>query len=87
MEAADEFNKRTSELVADAVSDLMLQSSTTLKVEKALTAARRIHGEEELMAREAIKRNVHLPRPSIQELELHNTMESLRQPLHEELER
>ena len=62
MAAADEFNKRTSELVADAVSDPVLQSSTTLKVEKALTAARRIQGEVELIEREALKRNAHLPR-------------------------
>ncbi|AIZ34745.1 MULTISPECIES: hypothetical protein [Pseudomonas] len=87
MEAADEFNSRTSELVVQAVPDPVLQSSTTLKVEKALTAARRIQGEEELMEREAIKRNAHLPRLSVQELKLHNTMESLRQPLYEELER
>lgn len=87
MEAADEFNSRTSELVVKAVPDPVLQSSTTLKVEKALTAARRIQGEEELMEREAVKRNAHLPRLSVQELKLHNTMESLRQPLHEELER
>lgn len=38
MEAADEFNSRTSELVVQAVSDPVLQSSTTLKVEKALKA-------------------------------------------------
>ncbi|SAM30503.1 hypothetical protein [Pseudomonas sp. 1 R 17] len=42
IEAADEFNSRTSELVVQAVPDPVLQSSTTLKVEKALTAARRI---------------------------------------------
>ena len=87
MEAADEFNSRTNELVAQAVPDPVLQSSTTLKVEKALTAARRIQGEEELMEREAIKRNANLPRLPAQELKLHNTMESLLQPLHEELER
>ncbi|WP_256676076.1 hypothetical protein [Pseudomonas sp. Kh13] len=52
MEAADEFNSRTSELVVQGVLDPVLQSSTTLKVEKALTAARRIQGEEKLMERE-----------------------------------
>ncbi|MGE1152241.1 hypothetical protein [Pseudomonas kitaguniensis] len=77
-EAADEFNRRTSELVVQAVPDPVLQSSTTLKVEKALTAARRIHAEEELMEREAIKRNAHLPRPNMQELELHNNNPSTR---------
>lgn len=87
IEAADELNSRTSELVAQAVPDPVLQNSTALKVEKALTAARRIQGEEELMEREAIKRNAHLPRPNMQELELHNTMESLRHPLYQELER
>lgn len=87
MEAADDFNKRTNERVAQAVNDPELQVSTTLKVEKALTAARRIHDEEELMEREAIKRNAHMPRPAIQDLELLDKMESLRQPLHEQLER
>ncbi|PHN33335.1 hypothetical protein [Pseudomonas sp. ICMP 561] len=84
MEAADEFSNRTGKLVANAVSDPVRQSSTTLKVEKAFTSARRIQGEEDLMERGAIRRNAHLPRPSMQKLGLHNTMESFRQPLHDE---
>ena len=87
MEAANELNQRINERVTQAITDPVLQASTILKVDKALTAARRIHDEEELMAREAIKRNAHLPRPAIQDLKLPKQMDSLRQPLHEQLER
>jgi hypothetical protein len=87
MEAANELNQRTNERVAQAITDPVLQASTILKVDKALMAARRIHDEEGLMEREAIKRNAHLPRPAIQELKLPKQMDRLRQPLHEQLER
>ena len=87
MEAADEFNQHTNERVAQAVADPVLQASDILKVDKALTAARRIQDEEELMEREAIKRNAHLPSPAIEDLELPEKMDRLRQPLHEQLER
>lgn len=85
--AADEFNQRTRERVAQAVADPVLQASTILKVEKTLTAARRIRDEEELMEREAVKRNAHLPRPALQDIELLSNVDSLRQPLHQELVR
>jgi len=87
MEAADEFNQLTNERAAQAVADPVLQASTLLKVDKALTAARRIQDEEKLMEREAIKRNAHLPSPAIEALELPEKMDILRQPLHEQLER
>ena len=87
MEAADELNQSTNERMAQEVTDPVLQASTILKVDKALTSARRIHDEEELMEREAIKRNAHLPRPAIEDLELPGKMDRLRQPLHEQLER
>lgn len=87
MIAADAFNQSTSEHISNAVHDPVIQASITLKVDKALTAARRIQDEEELMECEAVKRNAHLPRPAIQDLELPSKMDSLRQPLHEQLER
>lgn len=87
MNAANDFNQRTGELISQAATDPTYQASITLKVDKALTAARRIHYEEELMEAEAIRRNAHLPRPDIQDLELPSDMESLRAPLHEQLER
>ncbi|EKG29660.1 hypothetical protein [Pseudomonas avellanae] len=78
MSAADEFNQGIHDRVRQALDDPLLQTSTILKVEKALTAGRRIRDEEELMEREAIKRNAHLPRPAIQDLELPNGIERLR---------
>lgn len=87
MNAANEFNQRTSELIFQAVTDPTHLASITLKVEKALTAADRIRNEEDLMEAEAIRRNAHLPRPAIQDLELPSDMESLRAPLYEQLER
>ena len=85
MIAADAFNQTTAERIGTAVLDPVLQASVTLKVDKALTAARRIQDEEELMEREAIKRNAHLPRPAIRDLNLPSKMDSLREPLHEQL--
>lgn len=87
MIAADAFNQTTAERIGTAVLDPVLQASVTLKVDKALTAARRIQDEEELMEREAIKRNAHLPRPAIRDLNLPSKMDSLREPLHEQLVR
>lgn len=86
MSAANEFNQHIRELISQAVTEPVHQASITLKVEKALTAARRIHDEEALMESEAIRRNAHLPRPAIQDLELPASLESLRAPLHEQLE-
>lgn len=73
-------------LTAQTVTDPVPHSSTALKVEKALTAARSIHAEEELMEREVIKLNAHLSGPVEHDLEPHNTMESSRQLLYQELE-
>ena len=73
-------------LTAQTVTDPVLHISTALKVEKALTAAPRIHAEEELMEREMIKRNAHLSGPVGHYLELHNMMESSQQLLYQELE-
>ena len=86
IKAANEFNSRTSELIAQAVTDPVLHDSIWLKVEKALTAGRRIRDEEELMEREAIKRNAHLPRPAIHELKLPSGIERLRKPLSQQID-
>ena len=59
MIATGAFNQTTAERIGKAVLDPVIQASVTLKVDKALTAARRIQDEEELMEREAIKRNVN----------------------------
>lgn len=85
MIVANAFNQTTAVYISNAVHDPVIQASITLKVDKALTAARRIQDEEELMEREAVKRNAHLPRPAIQDLELPSKMDILRQPLHEQL--
>ena len=85
MSAADEFNQGIHDLVTKVLGDPQLQTSTILKVEKALTSGRRIRDEEELMEREAIKRNAHLPRPAIQDLELPSSISRLREPLSKQL--
>lgn len=83
--AADEFNQGMEERVKKALDDPQLQTSTILKVEKALKSGRRIRDEEELMEREAIKRNAHLPRPASHDLELSRGIERLREPLTQQL--
>jgi hypothetical protein len=87
MVAADAFNQTSNARVTEAVYDPSYQASTLLKVEKTLTAVRRIHDEEELMEREAIRRHARQPRPAIHELELSGIANSLREQLHEQLER
>lgn len=87
LNAANQFNQHISERISQAVIDPIQRTSINLKVDKTLTAARRLRDEEALMENEAIKRNAHLPRPSIEDLELPADVESLRAPLHEQLER
>lgn len=87
MNAANDFNQHTSERISQAVTDPTHLASIILKVDKALTAAGRIRKEEDLMEAEAIRRNAHLSRPAIEDLQLPPGLESLRAPLHEQLER
>ncbi|MCH5532408.1 hypothetical protein L6205_25075 [Pseudomonas syringae pv. syringae] len=86
MTAADDFNQGIHDRIRQALDDPQLQTSTILKVEKTLTSGRRIRDEEELMEREAVKRNANLPRPASHSLELAKGIERLREPLSELLE-
>ncbi|BCD88125.1 hypothetical protein PSm6_45320 [Pseudomonas solani] len=83
--AADEFNAHIHERVRQTVDSVDLQTSTILKIEKALTSGRRLRDEEELMEQEALRRNASLPRPSASDLKLPRGMEALRAPLSQEL--
>ncbi len=86
MTAADDFNQGIHDRIRQALDDPQLQTPTILKVEKTLTSGRRIRDEEELMEREAVKRNANLPRPASHSLELAKGIERLREPLSELLE-
>ena len=86
MTAADDFNQGIHDRIRQALDDPQLQTSTILKVEKTLTSGRRIRDEEELMEREAVKRNANLPRPASHSLKLAKGIERLREPLSELLE-
>lgn len=87
MAAADAFNESYQDRVKQAEASPVITASTILKVGKALTAGRRLRDEEELMERESIRRNAHLPRPAAQDLELPKALERLRYDLAEKLDR
>lgn len=86
-QAADAFNVDHANRVRLVESSPVIAASTLLKVGKALTAGRRLRDEEELMEREAIRRNAHLPRSPAQELKLPSSIEALRAELALQLDR